>query len=242
MKTLYMYAMSLSLTCLGLFAQSTPGTSVYLSNTNPCKGDVVTAKAYGLSTTISAPDGTNQQNGFMFDIEAAEDIDIRNFSVYFNTVVDSVYIYYKPGSHVGFESSAAAWTLLDIVPGSTNIGTLHDLEANFNVFLSQGQTASFYITSNVSTQFIHYDNGTSVGNTVVSNTDLTIKTGVGKAYPFSTTFQNRNFRGVVHYGNLASSPNWNVSGTAQGDSITFTAEESKVITGEFTENSLNTLS
>ncbi len=142
----------------------------------------------------------NGQSGIMFDIEAINDVVIESFDANFaNTLSLIVAIYYKTGSHVGFEDDAAAWTLI----GTTNVVTLVGggivpVPIDVNVSIPASQSASFYITSTVNTS-MNYTNGTSVGSVFASDSNIKFKEGIGKGYPFGGNFIPRVFNGNINY-------------------------------------------
>lgn len=158
--------------------------------------------------TFSTPfNANNGQRGCMFDITATNTITINQFSssLYAGTTANYE-IYYRAGTHVGFENNAAAWTLLGSTTGLTsagnNVPTL--IPITFSVTIPAGQTYSFYVTNDFGAG-TSYTDGTAVGNFLASNADMTIYEGVGKSYPFGLTFNVRNFNGTVHY-NAGSGP------------------------------------
>ena len=142
-----------------------------------------------ISTTFA---GGNGQNGNMFDITTINDIRIDSFDVNLYAGNANMFVYYKLGSYVGSETTAANWTLLgkDTVvsaggPTKINCGSLN---------LLAGQTYALYITT---------DGGTSVNYTdgvnTYSDANITLTLGVGKSYPFGATFSPRTWNGNIYY-------------------------------------------
>lgn len=160
--------------------------------------------ADSLLTTTAAGNG---HNGNMFDVVVkTSSLTITGFTVSpQNTGSITFEIYHKPGSHVGFENNPSAWTLLQTFTAVnvTQTGPFTKLTFTIPVTLAQG-THAFYITTTGSA-ILNYTNGTAVGNVLASNAHLDVLEGVGKAYPFSSTFQPRNFNGYVHFGTLGCS-------------------------------------
>lgn len=116
-------------------------------------------------------------------------------------------IYSKAGTHIGFEDTPGAWTLVgtanNVVGQPTGSPTL--IPANISVVIQPGQSAAFYITS-TGNPSISYTNGSSPTggppNTPIlyqSDANIEIWEGTGQAYPFSTNFFPRQPNIVVHY-------------------------------------------
>lgn len=184
-----------------------------------CYGDTVclTVVAAGSGPACSPTDqltttfaGGNGQNGAMFDITALNDVVITNFDgSAFSTGTFSYEIYYKDGSHVGFETNPGAWTLLGTGTVSvTAPNSPHAIPISVCVPIDAGQTAAFYVTTTGST--IAYTNGSGVGNVFASDANIQFKEGVGKSYPFGSTFSPRIWNGIIHYGTGGSSAAGNI--------------------------------
>lgn len=156
----------------------------------------------GGSSILSTPfNSNNGQRGCMFDLIATNTLTIDQFesAIYAGTTANYE-IYYKAGTHVGFETNAGAWTLLGTATGVTsagnNVGTL--LPIPINVTIPAGQTYAFYVTNDFGGG-TSYTDGNTVGNVWASDANLRINEGVGKSYPFGLTFNVRNFNGNIHY-------------------------------------------
>lgn len=163
---------------------------------------------YGQSSTLNATvisstglatsaNKENSQNGAMMDIVAHSNAEINGFSVFtFNDSADFE-IFYKTGSHVGYEDSAAAWT---------SLGTYIDMNGKASIYLplspplsiSSGQMMSFYITRTDGGN-VYYSNGTGMSTVAVSDSTLQINKGKGVMYPFGQTFSPRILNCIVHY-------------------------------------------
>ena len=64
--------------------------------------------------------------------------------------------------------------------------------------LDQGETQAFYVT--LLNTVMRYSNGDKDSQAVdVSNSDLEILEGVGKGYPFKSTYNARVFNGSILY-------------------------------------------
>ena len=184
-----------------------------------------------LTTTFA---GGNGQAGNMFDIVATTAVTVTGFDVHIGaTTAETVEIYTKAGSHVGFETNASAWTLIATVNVTgQGAGNPTPLPANvIAVPIAAGQSQSFYVTLSTGTD-IDYTNGTSVGNVLASDASITVLEGVGKAYPFAGTFTTRNWNGTVQYttGSLFESV-WTDS---NGDTLTTDRDLFNIGVGDYT--------
>jgi hypothetical protein len=136
--------------------------------------------------------GTNNQDGNMFDLtnSGSAAIQITSFDqCFFNMLTDTFEIYYRPGSHAGFENSSAGWILAGktlISPPAT--GTPIPIPITITVSIGAGQTYAFYLTNNATGSNNAYDNGLASGSVYKSKGGLDFKEGKGKAWPFSTTY------------------------------------------------------
>ncbi len=168
------------------------GSSVTLNGSASASGSATG----DLSTTFA---GGNGQNGNMFDISVLQNVTITDFDVNSYSGTGNFEVYYKSGSYVGSETNSAAWTLLatatNVVSNGSGVATPLNLGLNLN--LTAGQTYSFYITG--TNQSVNYTNGTLVGNVYAANTELIIYEGVGKSYPFGSTYSPRIWNGTIHY-------------------------------------------
>ncbi|MDF1672606.1 MAG: PKD domain-containing protein [Vicingaceae bacterium] len=144
--------------------------------------------------------GGNGQAGNMFDVVAINPVNILSFDANLNAGTHAtVDIWYRVGTHVGFENSSAGWTLIgtatNVVSTGNGIGTPIPLPINLTI--PAGQTYSFYVDASNS---VAYTNGGTVGNVWASNADMQILEGIGKASNFGGTFSVRNWNGTIHYG------------------------------------------
>jgi Secretion system C-terminal sorting domain len=200
----------------------TQNLRVSLSTDSICSGQAVTATVKGPGLELETPlSGTIKQHGIIFDVTAKHDAIIKGFKAKVVSSNSKLRVYYRPGSFVGYENSAAGWTLLDT---SSNISSgVVDIGVNLSLPIQAGQTLAFYITTTGigSLHMINYDWGSSVGKTLASDSVLIVKEGVGKSYPFGATFRTRNFMGSILYEPMLSKISWNV-GNDTTNSITFT--------------------
>ncbi|MFK7743391.1 MAG: hypothetical protein AB8H80_23950 [Planctomycetota bacterium] len=143
-----------------------------------------------LTTTFASNNG---QSGNMFDLVAtnAQGVTVEYFDVNLDpgTFDLEVYVLATPGTWVGNEATAAAWTLVGsaqgVVSAGNNLPTL--LPIAVCEYIPAGATQAFYVTVSSGTG-INYTNGTTVGALYASNADLEYYEGCGKGYPFGSTF------------------------------------------------------
>jgi len=157
--------------------------------------------AFNISTPYNQNNG---QAGQMFDITAINPITIRCFENNLYAGTAQYRVYYKMGTHVGFETKAAAWTeigtAVSITSNGLNVPT--PIPTPINISIPARQTAAFYLTCDRTLTHgggNRYTNGTAVGNIIASDGNLQIKEGIGKAWSYSTNFVSRLFNGGVFY-------------------------------------------
>lgn len=166
------------------------------------------ASAQG-STCLQSPPGLpagNGQNGAMFDIQATATVVIQDFrQSAFTAGTTSTYEVYAVtggGTFVGNETNASAWTLLGTSGSITHAGpgVAEPLGLTLGFVVPAGTTQGFYVTSN-SGATVAYTNGVGTPGTTVVTMDpfISITEGVGKSYPFGTTFMPRNNNMEVCY-------------------------------------------
>jgi hypothetical protein len=161
------------------------------------------AQAVVLTTPLNADNG---QRGIMFDVTTgatAITFESLGVDIYASTTADYEF-YTISGGITGNTDSSAGWTLRDTFTGVTGLasGTLNIFDiADFTVGASS--TIGFYFT-NTTGGGVSYTDTPSVGSVLASDANISILTGVGKSYPFSTTYTALSFNGSITY-SLASS-------------------------------------
>lgn len=165
---------------------------------------VATAQSGSLTTLFT---GGNGQSGAMFDLTnigsnpiVITGWDYRLFTTSAVSGTQGIEVYFSLGGYAGKETNPAAWTLLgqttvSIVPGPTPIHA-----AIGGLTINPGEKYGIYFTrdNTGSTQSIAYTNGTG-SNQVYMNSELLLEAGVGKSYPFGSTFSPRVWNGTVYY-------------------------------------------
>ena len=174
---------------------------------------------YAESTTGSGGDSLqtpftsgNAQSGVMFDILTKNNsITINSFEANLDPTYFSgpgnFSVYYKTGTHVGFELNSGAWTFLASRTGITSLGSGvgTDLGFNLTLQLSPNTTYSFYIVMTNGSSLPYTTAG--VHNALLaSNNDLNIYVGKGISGLFGGTFSPRAANIEIGYSTL-SCPN-----------------------------------
>ena len=117
-------------------------------------------------------------------------------------------LYYKAGTHVGFEDSPVGWSkvgpVYNVVESnehSVSNYIQNRIPLEVNLPMKAGETYAFYLTSSGGNDRILnvVDNSLNVGSIYLSNNDLEILYGTGRAYSFQTDFLHCGFAGTVHY-------------------------------------------
>lgn len=150
-----------------------------------------------LNTTLS---GGNNHRGNMFDLVAINTLTITSFDAHpmGNTTME---IYYKVGTHVGFENAAGSWILIGTSPVVAQpFGILTPVPIPINITIPAGQTYAFYVTSSNLAVSLNYSNGSSPGAVYSSDANLQFLEGKGIEYPFSGgAFSPRIWNGRINY-------------------------------------------
>ena len=156
-----------------------------------------------LETTFAAGNG---QSGNMVDFVIHNTLNIYAFDMLPSSTSSSAgfEIYYKVGSYQGFETDATAWTLVETFTNeNVTIDVPHRLTLNTPLQLNANTTYSFYLTRTDAS--VRYTSTSNEYGVFVSNADMDILEGVGKSYPFGSTFRPRMWNGKVIYGSEACS-------------------------------------
>lgn len=174
---------------------------------------------YAESTTGSGGDSLqtpftsgNAQSGVMFDILTKNNpITINSFEANLDPTYFSgpgnFSVYYKTGTHAGFETNSGAWTLLASSTGITTLGAGVGVDLGFNLSLqlSPNTTYAFYIVC-TNGPAIPYTTAGVFNALLASNNDLNIYVGKGVSGLFTATFSPRSANIEIGYSTL-SCPN-----------------------------------
>lgn len=173
----------------------------------------VFADAQCNTLTVSFAAG-NGQSGNMFDLidlgASGLDIigvDVNNLAA--AATATTVNVYYKTGSHVGFEAAPAAWTLhaaVNVTLSPTGTGTPISFATPISI-PPGGAPFALYVTC-IAGANLAYTNGIAVGSQWAADANLRVNEGVGIAFPFAGTFSPRNFNGRIRYTTPGSLSAW----------------------------------
>ena len=153
------------------------------------------------NTAATSYASNNGSRGAMFNITAINTITVTGFyaNLYGGTTA-KYEIYYKAGTYVGSETNAAAWTLggsvNSLYSAANNVPT--DIPIPLSVVIPAGETYGFYVT-NTASGGLNYTSSAVTNVTLASDANLSIIGGVGKSYPFGSTYSYRLFNGTVRY-------------------------------------------
>lgn len=152
-----------------------------------------------LATSYASNNGSR---GAMFNIvSGANPVTITGFSANLYGGTTARYeIYYKAGTYVGSETTAANWTMAGAVNSlyvaANNVPTY--IPIAMSITIPANSTYGFYVT-NTASGGLNYTSSAVTNVTLATNSDLSVVGGVGKAYPFGSTYSYRLFNGTVHY-------------------------------------------
>ncbi len=151
--------------------------------------------AQSLTTTFA---GGNGQNGNMFDVDVlASPITITAFDIHNRFPgQQTVQIWYRAGSYTASPNSSAGWTLHATVAVAANGDGQATNVPIPPLALNANQNYGFYINS---TGNLRYTSGTALGAVYVSDANLRIRQGIGKAANFGTSWSPRIWNGTIYY-------------------------------------------
>ena len=171
-------------------------TNLWADSTFYVQAGASGGQADSISTTFAAGNG---QTGNMFNVTAINGISLDSFVISPNSIgTFTCEVYYKQGTYVGFETNSSAWTLL----GSTSITSTSSGAGNKvtaaigGLSIPAGQTYGLYVT--LTSGGLNYTNGNG-SNQSYSDANISLALGVGKSYPFGSTFNPRVWNGMIYY-------------------------------------------
>jgi Metallo-peptidase family M12 len=151
-----------------------------------------------ISKRISTPfAGGNGQAGNMMQVQSSQNIVVTTFDIHtYSTSRVHVFVYYKKGSYIGFETDPDAWTLMADAwidgRGSPNPTRIPEREMT-PVSILASETYSFYITLTDSS--IRYTNG----RIAAGDENLKFIRSAGNKYPFGAYYSDRIWNGNLYY-------------------------------------------
>jgi hypothetical protein len=135
----------------------------------------------GGDTLTSTFAGGNGSSGNFFDVNVTSPVTLTGMQINNTTGGAVCEVWYRNGTHVGFEGSSAGWTQIFNGPVAAAQGYVEGL----NLPLSSG-TTSFFVF--LPAGGINYTNGTNLGGVVSSDANLAILQGWGTGGTFGCWF------------------------------------------------------
>lgn len=157
------------------------------------RGDFVYRNS--LNTTLNS---NINWNGAMFDLVADSSLVIDSFGVKVNTTgAQVIEVYTRPGSHLGFETNAAAWTFRGAFPVNVTDPNALTVFSTGGFALNALDTLGVYFMLQNANSRLSYQ---SMGQPAIRGTDeLTIITGSGASHNFGGNFYPRDLNTAVWY-------------------------------------------
>ena len=141
----------------------------------------------------------NGQAGCQYDVKALNAIQLIGFEIHSRKAGTTVNaeVYTKTGSYKGFQTNAAAWTLIQkIAVKSNGEGLFTPLPLLPKpLVIPAGAIQAFYVT--LDSADMRYTNGNNLGALYKSDNNLQFFQGVGTTYPFGSIFSPRIWNGRI---------------------------------------------
>ena len=153
----------------------------------------------GIVTTTFA--GGNGYHGNMFDATVfGNNLVVTGLEIHTaGTGTQDLFVYTKSGSYAGFETTAAAWTLVSTNTFTGNGGGIPTLVDVTDFLLPANSVTGIYVTLDPAdtATYLIYTNGTNT----YSNSDLQLDLGIGLGGLFGDegVFSNRTWNGSIQY-------------------------------------------
>lgn len=137
-------------------------------------------------------------NGTMFDLVADSNLVLDSFGLKVTTLGSQVVeVYTRPGTHLGYETNAGAWTFHGNYPVQV-VNTADFVRiGNLGLNMTTGDTLGVYLQLQNSGSTLGYQ---SLSSPQMRSTDeLTIITGSGASHNFGGNYYPRDWNGRVYY-------------------------------------------
>ncbi len=162
-------------------------------------------------------DFNSGQAGIMFDVInlSSSTMTLTEFGPSLDTGMWPIEVYYttSQGSFSGLENLPLAWTLAvtnTVISTGPALGTP---VSGFDITIPPGQTRGIYITSSTGIP-INFTDGVRQKDDGILR--ISSSPGVGKAYPFGTTFSQKSYNGYVKYSTPVTNAVTQLSGIPSG--------------------------
>lgn len=153
--------------------------------------DIDVVNTLSLTTTFAGGNGCG--GGNMFDITAANNVEITAFDVNTSsTAATTVDIYYiANGTYLGNQTTAGSWTLLESV-STTGAGTGNPTNVPLTTPLAIPAGSTYAI-------YVYYDAQYTNGSGTLNDANITLTYGDGLCGQFNSVNTGREFNGTVYY-------------------------------------------
>ena len=169
-----------------------------ITATSDWYAEVVRGDLHFGDNIFTTNNSTINWNGTMFDLVGHENIEVDSFDIKINTPgTQSVEIYQKAGSYLGYELDATAWTLVDIATVNVLDPTIQTHVPFTGFSIAQDDTVGIYLQMADPTADLSYINSGSPQTR--STNELTMITGSGISNNFSNSYYPRDWNGRVYY-------------------------------------------
>ena len=185
-----------------------PSVDATVSDAAPDASPDAAFTCSGADSVLSSPCvETFSGHGVYFDLVAKQTIGITGFSTMTqNPGTRDIAVYYREGTHIGFEGNAAGWVLLGATASFTPESDIACpieptlVPITFCLPIAAGDRVGFYLATTAGTGTIETFTRT-VGQIVVENAELTLYAGrlqQGVGTFAGTIVDAKAFQGVVH--------------------------------------------
>jgi hypothetical protein len=148
-----------------------------------------------LKTTFAMGNGND---GTMFNVVASLPLSISYIDCILNGDTGMVYIYHRPGSMTGHETSMTGWVKDSVMMSISSQDSLYRIPIYLNIAMNTNDTTAFYVTGS-GVVGMDYTDGTTIGNMFVQDWAMQVQEGTGVSYPFNPNFAPRVFNGIINY-------------------------------------------
>lgn len=137
-------------------------------------------------------------NGTMFDLAASDSLVIDSFNVKIASLgIQGVEVFYKLGSHLGFETDPTAWTYLNAATVNVTDPTIWTTVPIGGLSISQGDTVGIHVRMQDPSANLSYQNvPASISR---STPELEMITGSGMSANFGNNYYPRDWSGGIYY-------------------------------------------
>ena len=169
-----------------------------INSTTDWYAEVVRGNLYYSDNIFTTNTSNINFNGTMFDLIGHENIEIDSFDVKINTLgTQSIEIYKKAGSHIGYELDPSPWILVDIVSVNVLDPTIQTPVPFSSFSIAQDDTVGIYLKMTNSSSSLSYQNSGSPQTR--STSELTMITGSGVNNSLTSSYYPRDWNGRVYY-------------------------------------------